>query len=830
MALPTKIIATVIPSTSYTNAPGCIFEFYTVDPATNARTYIEDAMFTVISSNPPQTFGVLGDAPGHGSFQGVPSNALAGVYQWQVRFEGQWDSMWSRVYNDNYLPSDWVSVQHTVIQSQASLQPVWSGVVLTKTNVESGGSDTINGQLKDERGTALANTRIDLYIKTPVDSDFMYIGDRYTDSSGRFSIPFSVGTVPGQSSVELYYPGDATRLPGVSPVLNYTVAQPTVIPTVLSSCAPVWTGYPAMQRTVVPPNTQITIGCRIDAQYCSGSNCETQPITNPLPVDVYVLAPGNPNYVRLKTASVGPGGWSELYQLQGPGNYAFRYVFPGMAGTTGASYGASQCESPLRVRSPLPLTWNEALAKMAVYQHMGNTVSGTLNDSQNLVKGLIAEGYAGSVTVFITPPGGVEQQVPSAGPDANGYYQAQLPPQDLFGLVNIRLHYSGDYLHQPSDRTLTYMVVEGSIIQPVFMIAYPGASTLVAIGGNVQLGVAMYVGNGPDCPPSCPPPASLEPVESMVEVKVYVQAPGVSAPSLFRTLQLTAGQMPWFANYACPTRGIWTVWYQFDGNDLYSAHTLTLTWTVGECAADIYEQCSDGSQVVAYHCVNGTKVATGLSCPLVPTTMECSAEAEKGTGAQVLVGDRIIFQVQVKDGGSANYNGATLPVSVGVYVKRPGASDYVYLTDVISGTAANYMTVDTPGAWDLKFSYAGGAWSAIQYSGSECDVPIQAVSCWDGATRNPYTCPDGSVIQTESCVGGEWVPSGNECAGQTCKQQHPVKVCVNGIYYDCVGDQWIATNQECGGQADNGLLLALGAVGLLGVVGVGAYLYSRRKG
>lgn len=826
MALPTKIIATATPSTSYTNAPHCIVEFYTIDPVTGTRTYIEDAVFSVIATNPPQTFSILNDSPGLGYFLGV-GNSPAGIYQWQIRFEGQYDAPWMRVYNDNYLPSEWVTVQHTIIQSTVGYQPVWSGVVLAKLNVESGGSNTISGQLKDSEGTVLANTRIDLYVKTPVDPDFMYIGDRYTDASGNFSVGFTVGTVPGSSSVELYYGGDATHVPGYSPVLIYAVAQPLVIPTVISACLPVWTGFPAIQRDVVPPNSQTTIGCRIDAQYCSGANCETTPIDAPLPVDVYVKAPGSSSFVKYTTASIGPPGWSVPYQLLGAGNYTFRYLFSGISGAL-VSYGPSQCDAELRVRSALQLIWNESLAKISVYQNMSNSVSGTLNDSSNLMKALIADGYAGAVTVFLTPPGGVEQQVPSAGPDANGYYQATLPPADVLGTYTVRLHYSGDYLHPPSDRSLSYLAVEGTVMQPVFMIAYPPPSTLVAIGGNVQLGVGIYVGDAPDCPPTCPPPSVLQPVSGTVDVDVYVQAPGTSSPSLFRTLHLTSGQMPWFGLYSCPLRGIWTVRYEFGGNALYNAHSLTLTWSVGECATDVYEQCSDGTQVLTFTCVNGTKVPTGNVCPTIPTTMQCSAVAELGTGGQVRVGDRLIYQVQVIDDGSVNYRGAVLPVHVGVYVKRPGAADYVHLTDVISGTQAYYLTVTEAGIWSLRFSYAGGVRSGIEYAPSECEVEFQGMDCWDGETRNPYTCPDGTVIQLESCVGGEWGPSGNECVGQTCRQQHPVKVCIGGIYYDCVGEEWVATDEKCvGGGID---LLTLGLIGgALAMGGVGAYLLLRKK-
>lgn len=368
------------------------------------------------------------------------------------------------------------------------------------------------------------------------------------------------------------------------------------------------------------------------------------------------------------------------------------------------------------------------------------------------------------------------------------------------GQYTVRIVFAGDVYHYPSTYEFAaFTCVPAPEKENIFMLVYPLSQPPALPGTAVQLGVGVYVGDCDDCPPTCPPTCPLTQVVGTLSVKVKLRAPGASAFMLYKTVSV--GASPWFETYTIPSNlgyGMFYVRYEFDGDAYYNAHSVDVSFIVGECDAPVYLYCPDGTSVMEKDCQSYHFVPTGLTCPVIGTTCQCPIAAEDGGGLQLLVGRRMIYHTQVIASGGP-YSGAALGVLVGVEIKVPGGS-WTHIADIQSGTAAHYYVPQAYGHYQMRFTFPGGVVSAIEYGPSECIAEFDALSCWPGQTAEPYVCEDGTTIYLKSCdSSGQWIDTGAYCPTLSCREAHPHSECQDGSLWDCVQDAWVDLNQPCVG-------------------------------
>jgi hypothetical protein len=519
----------------------------------------------------------------------------------------------------------------------------------------------------------------------------------------------------------------------------------------------------------------------------------------PAPWSLYTVTIRRPDNT-IYTFSQGPpnAGITDRTVFNQPGAYTITAHYPGASG-----YAPCDATITCSVNQPNPNTQmttpvvevNPIIAGATEY------VWGTVLDGEGW-----AENYQNGGRVhFYLVLNGVVMDI--GGADAwsstGGWYDKLFNAPTTPGNYILRITFSGDAYLNNAQVEVPLTVNPGQIVkQNVFMVGYPqDPSGLVLPGGQVQLGVGVYVGDTGNVPPNAYPPGDLTAIHGAVPVKVYLTEPNSGGGSfLYKTVTVNSGVL-WLEGYSPTVVGLWHVTYVFDGNAEYNSRQQTLDWTVAQCNADIYEDCPDGTQIMTYDCINGVSVPTDEVCPSLPTEMTCDAVDSGGNGATGRVGNKFYVSAHMTGTvyGTPNQPLANFPINV--YIRRPSDSNLTNWTVLTTGNAGNVQTEYTPnqvGTYYFRFEFTGGMVNGIFYGPSGCDAVFDVVPCYSGEVLATRRCPDGSVINILTCVDNQPYETGNFCPGTECRDAHPSMECQNGNEWDCAQNVWVDIQQPCG--------------------------------
>ena len=489
-----------------------------------------------------------------------------------------------------------------------------------------------------------------------------------------------------------------------------------------------------------------------------------------------------------------------------PGTYSISVLFFGDEGRF-ANSGPANFSATI-IQRMVDVVWQDVAPQAAqVYVNWNEMITGRLVDVNGLPV-TYCGGYPLPVPLtFARKAPGQDFMAFSPGHtcDSDGnFVVAPFNAGDIPGIWTVRIMFAGDASHNPSSYDVTYEVIPGTIVRNTYFIGYPNPSGgLVLPGQAVQLGVGIYVGDYQNCPPGCsslPPFADIIP--GTVQVKVYITPPNTGGGSiLYKTVNITNGEF-WFESYITGSAvGTWHVTYVFSGNAEYNPRQMTLEWDVGECNEDIYETCPDGNPIMTYQCVNGTKVATGIVCPTLPTTMACDSGNYNGLGPLGKVGDKFYFHAAITGTVYGTPNQPIGGIPINVFVRKPSDSNLTTLTTLVTGNDGGIRADYYPmlvGTYYFRFEFNGGMVNGIARGPSSCDVSFDIVPCYSGEVLETRTCPDGSVIDILTCADNQPYETGNFCPGTECRTAHPSMECQNGNEWDCAQNVWVDIEQPCG--------------------------------